>query len=365
MRERETNSAWRELSELRPLQLAVATGLFLLVAAIFCQQKLCVQDADIWWHLKVGDWILAHRAVPHSGILTYTVADRPWVAYSWAYELALSRAYAWLGFTGIGWFSLLLTLGTTATVLWSMLRLSGRFWLSCTLSTVACYGFLYALLPRPAFVSMILFTVVLTLVLESRRQGRVEPLYVLPPLFVLWANVHIQFIYGLFLLALLIFVELAQEMMERAGLDPAWLLPRCLPLGRACAVAAACVIATCIGPYGVRLYGVILGYSQAKFAYQVIHELQAVDFRNPQHFFELGLAGAAMAAIGWQRRLDPYKLVLMVIAAAVGFRTGRDSWFVCIPAAACLAAAASSASGAEMNDSAPGEGRVNSALRPL
>lgn len=365
MTKQKTNSTWRELAGLRPLQLAVATGLLLLVATIFFQQKFCVLDADIWWHLKVGDWILAHHTVPHTGILTYTAAERPWIAYSWVYEVALSRAYAWLGFSGIGWFGLLLTLGVTVIALWSTLRLSRRFWLSCALTAAGCYGFLYSLLPRPVFISIILFTVVLTLVLEARRRGRVEPLYVLPPLFVLWANIHIQFIYGLFLLALLIFVELAQEMMEKTGLAPVWLLPRRLPLGRTCTVAAACVLATCIGPYGVHLYRVILDYSQAKFAYQVIRELQAVDFRSPQHFVELLLVSAAMATIGWQRRLDLYKLVLLVIAAAVAFRTGRDSWFVCIPAVACLTEIAGcSSADAEKNGSGSGVDRSNSVFRP-
>src|ERR1035438_4521968 len=38
--------------------------------------KYCVLDLDIWWHLKVGDWILANRAVPHTGILSRTAATR-------------------------------------------------------------------------------------------------------------------------------------------------------------------------------------------------------------------------------------------------------------------------------------------------
>ena len=53
--------------------------------------KYCVIDLDLWWHLKVGDWIVEHMGVPHTGILSRTAAERPWVAYSWGYEVLLSR----------------------------------------------------------------------------------------------------------------------------------------------------------------------------------------------------------------------------------------------------------------------------------
>ncbi len=60
-------------------------------------------------YLKVGDWIVQNRALPHTGILSRTAVDRPWVAYSWGYEVLLSRAYAWFGLIGIGAYGTLLT----------------------------------------------------------------------------------------------------------------------------------------------------------------------------------------------------------------------------------------------------------------
>jgi len=41
--------------------------------------------------------------------------------------------------------------------------------------------------------------------------------------------------------------------------------------------------------------------------------------------------------VGWQKKLDPYKLALLTVASVVGYRTMRDAWFICIPAAACIA----------------------------
>ena len=69
----------------------------------------------------------------------------------------------------------------------------------------------------------------------------------------------------------------------------------------------------------------------------MIVELQALSFRAYSNYVELLLAGAAFYVVGWQKRIDLFKLALLVIGSVVAFRTMRDAWFLCIPAAACLA----------------------------
>jgi hypothetical protein len=49
------------------------------------------------------------------------------------------------------------------------------------------------------------------------------------------------------------------------------------------------------------------------------------------------LTAAGFFAVGWQKKLDPFKLALLTIASVVAYRTMRDAWFICIPAAACIA----------------------------
>ena len=219
----------RPLLRLRWLQLLTLAGLLITVGVIACNLKFSVLDLDIWWHLKVGDWIVQHHALPHTGLFSWTAADRPWVAYSWGYELLMSRAYDWFGLLGVGVYGTLLTLGVAYFIYWMVRRLSGRFWLACMLAVITCSAFLFNLMPRPVFFSMMLFCVTLTLVLEAHRTGRVQPLYWLPLIFLLWANLHIQFIYGLFVVGLLLAVNVAQRLASRLGWEPAWLAPPNLP----------------------------------------------------------------------------------------------------------------------------------------
>src|SRR5262250_951235 len=181
---------FRPMLRLRWLQLSALTLFLAGVGLISFQLKLCVLDVDLWWHLKVGDWIIQHVAVPHTGILSRTAADRPWVAYSWGYEVLLSRAYAWFGLIGIGVYGTLLTLMVAYSVYWMLRRLSGNVWLACIGAGVVCSAFLFNGMPRPFFFSITLFAVTLTLLLEANRSGRIQALYWLPLIFFLWANLH-------------------------------------------------------------------------------------------------------------------------------------------------------------------------------
>jgi hypothetical protein len=325
------------LLQRRLIQIIVLTGLLAAVAARAMLLKFSVLDLDIWWHLKVGDWIIEHHAFPHTGILSRTAANRPWAAYSWGYEVPLSRAYAWFGLVGIGIFGTLLTVAVAYAVYWMVRRLSGSFWVACILATVSCSAFLFSLMPRPVFLSMILFAVTLTLLLESHRTGRVQLLYWLPGVFLVWANCHIQFIYGLFVIGLFAGVHLFQHLVAQIGIAPDFALPSRLPAGKVLLVLAACGLATCFGPYTYHLYPVVFAYAGSKFPYVFIREFRALTFRAVSHYVELLLGGAAFFTLGRQKSVDLFKLSLLTVVSIVAFRTMRDSWFLCMAAAACIA----------------------------
>ena len=106
--------------------------------------KYCVLDLDLWWHLGVGNWILQHHGVPRTGILSLTAATRPWVAYSWGYEVLLSLTYRWFGLLGVGILGVLLTLVVAICLYWMLRRLSGRFWVATALTVVSCWAFLFS-----------------------------------------------------------------------------------------------------------------------------------------------------------------------------------------------------------------------------
>ncbi len=363
---------------LRSLQLAALTALFVVVGEKALRLKYFVLDSDIWWHLKVGDWIVDHTAVPHTGILSLTAADRPWVAYSWGYEVLLSRACAWFGLLGIGVFGTVLTLTVAYAIYWMLLRLSGSFWVAWILTWAVCWSFLFNGTPRPFFFSIALFAVTLTLLLEANRTGRIERLYWLPLIFAVWANLHIQFIYGLFLLDLFVGVNIFLRIAR--ALLPAFrakhLQDSPLDTGKLIAISAACILATLVGPNFYHPYVVVLEYSKAKFAYSVIVELQPLSFRGYSHFLELFIAATGFFAVGYQAtglqaklhgkstRIDLFRLALLAAGSVVAFRTMRDAWFISLPAAACVADAFHAWSSERREEGSPQQTQIVESAEP-
>ena len=342
----------RQHRRLRILQLFILSGLLVALGLICFRLKFWILDLDLWWHLRVGEWIVQHHAVPHTGLFSRTAGNRPWIAYSWIYEVMLSRAYALLGVMGVGMFETLMTLAVAYSVYWMVRRLSGRFWLSCLLAIAACSAFLI-----PAFAlrccTMVLFTIMLTLILEANRSGRVQLLYWLPAIFLLWSNLHIQFIYGIAVMGLFVAVNLLQRLANSLGIAPGFLLQPTLPALPLAAIFAACLAATCVGPYSFHLYQVIYGYAKAKVPYTMIIELQAPDFSRYGHYAQLMLASAAFVAVGWRKQIDLFKLALLALASVVAFRTVRDAWFICIPAVACIADSSVSEASSEGAETMP------------
>ncbi|MDR3762543.1 MAG: hypothetical protein P4M01_00455 [Acidobacteriota bacterium] len=333
-------SAFEELrgvTRLRFPQLVALVFLLGLVAAITFASKTTVRDPDIWWHMKVGDWIVANHAVPYTGILSRTGANLPWIAYSWGYEVMLSRAYAWFGLTGFSMFGVLLAVGVAYSLFWTLHRLSNSFWKAWLLACAGIFAYVFTLMPRPVFFTMIFFAVLMALLLEAQRTGRIQTLYWLPLLFMLWANIHIQFLYGLFAVGLLVGVQTLQRWGKRLGVELPFLEEAELPLGPLYGVFFASLAAVFVGPYSYHLTHVVFAYTNSHVPYYMIQELAAFSFNAFTHYILLLLACAGFYAAGYRGKLNLFKLLLLIVSSVIAFRTQRDAWFLGIAAAACIA----------------------------
>ena len=325
------------LSELRILRLFALAALITGVGTECFYRKIVAIDPDIWWHLSVGDWIVNNRTFPRAGLFSRTAANHPWIAYSWGYEVLLARAYAWFSFVGIGLFGTVLTIAVAVAIFVMLYRISGRFWLAWTLSLVVDAAFLFNIAPRPLFITVALFSITLTLLFEAGRSGEVRGLYWLPLIFLIWANVHIQFVYGLAVVGLFAGVNLLQRLAIYWKIYPQNLTEPTLPVDRLFAILACCMAATCVGPYSFHLYQQVFAYSQSKIIYRMITELQALSFQYWNQYLELLLAIGAYFALGRQKKIDPFRLALLIFASVFAFRTWRDAWFLCVTSAALIA----------------------------
>ena len=308
-----------------PVLLALFSG-SALVEAVRCSSLSSLLNADMWWHLSSGLWILHQYAFPHTGLFSQS-SDTPWVATSWTYDLNLAIFYQVMGLRAIPVFTMSFRAGLAVV---TFLIAGGRrrnFWTAVALSLVAQY-ILAAAQPTPAYGSILLFGVELQLLLESRRVANLTPLFWLPPIFLFWANVDVHFVYGLALFALFL-ASLALENVLPAGETHS------LAQAKVATIVAFSLLATILTPYFYHPYGVFFSTTfSAANAYLPDHK--APGFRQPQDYILLLLAMSAFLALGLRRSRDLFLIALLAICAGLSFYAQRDVWLVVLAALAVI-----------------------------
>src|SRR6476620_6781638 len=83
-----------------PLNLPLLVGV-LLIPAVLGSSQTIFNDGDVSWHIATGQWILDHRAIPHTDPFSYTWLGKPWVPIEWLAEVIYARAYRLAGYAGV------------------------------------------------------------------------------------------------------------------------------------------------------------------------------------------------------------------------------------------------------------------------
>lgn len=311
----------------------LALLLLLTVAPVLTSFSITpLLNGDIWWHLRSGQWILQNHAFPRTGLFSQ-YADRPWVDTSWGFDVKTAIAYKVLGLRA---FAALLMGFKVALAVITFLLAGGRrnFWCAILLSAIAQFV-IVDLLPLPILASIFFFGIELLLLLESRRRRDIRFLYWLPVLFLLWANLHGQFLLGLLLLVIFLAAETAEFLLHSSGHssfpEPAH------PLAKVAAVAGLSLIATLLNPYALQIFPNALQTTYSRVLFEDFQEMQAMAFRRPQHFVLMLLVMAAFLALGRQRSRDLFKISVLGLFTMLAFRVQRDVWCVVFPAIAIIA----------------------------
>ena len=309
--------------------------LLLSTAALYEAVHLsALSNGDVWLHLRTGLWILQNHAVPRTGLFSQ-YPDLPWNASSWGYEVVLALAYKLVGLRAIP--ILLMGLKVALAAVTFLLARIGRtnFWTAVVLSAIAQYVLsdLHAL---PSVLSILFFGIELLVLLHTRRSGTLRYLFWLPLLFVLWANLHLQFVMGLLLLGLFL-VALFLERWARA-LRVNWISDRIrpLPIAKVGAIAGLSLLGTFLTPYSFHLLPAVLKTLYSDVSLHYFAEMHAMSFRRPQEFVLMLLVMAAFFALGRKRSLQAFELIALLAATVLAFRIPRDAWIAVLAAVGVL-----------------------------
>jgi hypothetical protein len=301
--------------------LALLIGV-ILIPAVLGSSATILNDGDVSLHIAAGQWILDHRAIPHTDPFSFTWAGQPWVSFEWLAEVIMAAAYRLAGYGGIAALATAAMMTIHAIIFFN----ASRF-----VRPMTALGVLVAMdvvlvpmmLARPHLLGWVLVGVWTWLMLRAREQDRAPPLAA-ALLMVVWANLH-----GSFVMGLLIAAAFALEALVAAAARPRvlrqWLL-----------FGIACVVAVFVNANGVG--GVIHPFLVAQLAH-----LPLIDEWKPSNpavtpFFFAVLAAALLLIWLKRPRLHPVRWVLLGALVALAFLQMRHQAVLAIVAAMLLPA---------------------------
>lgn len=168
---------------------------------IFSLSLLKTYDYDIWFHLKTGEHIVNNLTVPKTDIFSYTAYGHEWVTHEWLSEVIFFLVWSLGGIESLAVFKAALVTATFS-VLFMLLRKNGvGIYIAAPVIAVAAALAKERFLERPEIFSYLLAAAYIFILerFRTREDVSLRPLWALPAIMLVWANLHGGAIYGVIL----------------------------------------------------------------------------------------------------------------------------------------------------------------------
>lgn len=215
-----------------------------------------IEDTDLGFHLRGGEWISEHKSFHHKDVFTYTVNERDYIAMQWLYQVVIYSIFRFFGYAGLSIMNALLILVVFYLIFLRMKKSNLPQAGTIIALLLAVFALEIRFTLRPEVLSWI-FILLTLLIMDAYFYRRKNYLPWLMPIQFLWVNCHGLFILG-WIISGIYFLSL---WLHRKKIDTTCLKWFLLSM-----------LATCLNPYGLK--GII-------FPLELLRKLQGADvFKN-------------------------------------------------------------------------------------
>ncbi len=290
-------------------------------------------DTDSFWHLRAGTWMLDNARLLTLDLFSYTRLNQTWINHSWLSQILMAMIYRAGGYGGLNFFTAIAIVATFAFVY--RVGEGGEYLRAFIVILAAATSGVYWS-ARPQILSL-LFTAIFVYILYDYLWRDSNRLWLLPPLMLLWVNLHGGFAIG-FILLVVAFVgeslrtslrgayfatkqsqsvtEIASQRTLAMTNSKAFRIGGC---GLACAAVA------CINPYGVQMLFYPFRTVSIGVLQNFIQEWQSPNFHQPEAQVFIAMLLTTVAAIGFsRRRLDLTDFLLFASFTALALLAWRN-----------------------------------------
>ncbi|MDY7080789.1 MAG: hypothetical protein SXV54_28230 [Chloroflexota bacterium] len=291
----------------------------ILFVALFAMAARAPADTDTWWHLQAGRVTLESGHILQSDVFSHTRQGQPWVNHSWLSQVILYLLFHHFRYFGLGLFQALVV---TLTFAFVYAQMEGDIFTRAFILVLAAATSGVVWIARPQLFSFLL-TAVLCYLLYLYKWRGLNRLWLIPPLFVLWVNLHAGYALGFIVLVGFVAGEVLNNLLphpREEGRGVPW-----RGVGLIVLVSLVSVLCLVLNPNTTRMWTYYLDTVGIGVLQDFIQEWRSPDFHPlyTQPFIWLLLA--TLAAVGLSdRRVDGSDLALVAGFAYAGLLAGRN-----------------------------------------
>jgi hypothetical protein len=271
--------------------------------------RILLYDGDTGWHIRTGEWILAHHRVPYVDLFSFTRAGRPWFAWEWLWDTIFALIHQRWGLGGVVLGSLAVICLTSAGLFRLVRRKCNNGLVAIAVTLLAAGACSIHWLARPHLFTL-LFLVGALHITERAAEGRTHLLAWLLPLTLVWTNMHGGFFVIFLLLACYTSSDLLNALIEPNALLRRRFLKNAMPW---VATFGACFLVTFINPYGWGLHRHVFQYLSDPYQLEHIAEFQALNFRSGAQVYFEPLVFLALLTALWDAQNRRFADVFMCL----------------------------------------------------
>jgi hypothetical protein len=318
---------------------SVADLIFVGILCVLVFTPLSVRllgDAGIGWHIRTGQQILATHSVPQVDPFSSTMAGKPWFAWEWLYDVVVGELEAQFSLNGVVWFTAIVIAAAFAWTFHLLIARGTQICISVALLLLALSSSTIHFLARPHVVSW-LFTLAWFWILDSSERDSAagsRRLWLLPPVMLLWVNIHGGWLVGFVLLGIFWLAALWTRFRTKENCleDSLQKIAAAKRARKLVWITLLSAVASFANPYGWRLHAHVYAYLSNRFLMDHIDEFQSPNFHLIAQKCFLALVLITLAALGLRgRELRMSHALTVLFAVYAGLYASRN-----IPASALL-----------------------------
>ena len=280
--------------------------LFLMVvlsAALYFFSDNAV-DPDLWGHLRFGQNVWEQGKLEYQDTYSYAQTERLWINHEWIAECLQYAAWHIGGSAGLLFGKVAIGL-IIAFLMWRMVsRQTTSLWLRFLFMIVPLSVISYGFATRPQIFTALCFTIMMWAMVRYEQTKKAVWLWVFPPLFLAWANLHGGFVAGIAVLGVFCLFHFRQW-------KSVW------PIG------LLALLLTLMNPYGIKLW-IFLGESLAN-PRPYLYEWQPVRLILDYADYIALLILTLFALLAAKIKRIPWELVVLALIAWVSWQQNRHT----------------------------------------